>query len=54
MTFHAMNEPQFVFVFLKFQLVFIYLAAPALSCNMQYLFSCGMQTLSCGMWDLVF
>ena len=53
MTFHAMNGPQFGFVFLAFYFVFIYLAAPALSCNMQYLFSCGMQILSCGMWDLV-
>ena len=31
----------------------VYLAALGLSCSMQDLFSCGMQTLSCGMWDLV-
>ena len=31
----------------------VYLAALGLSCRMQDLFSCGMQTFSCGMWDLV-
>ena len=30
--------------------LFIYLAAPGLSCGMQTL-SCGMQTLSCSMWE---
>ena len=33
--------------------VFIYLAALGLSCSMWNLFSCGMRTLSWGMWDLV-
>ena len=38
---------------LLFSCVFIYLAALGLSCPLWDLFSCGMQTLSCGMWDLV-
>ena len=40
--------------------LFIYLAVPGLSCGTQDLlvvahgiFTCGMQTLSCSMWDLV-
>ena len=55
--------------FFFFKKVFIYLAAPGLRCGMRGLqsslqharslvaacglFSCGMQTFSCGMWDLV-
>ena len=37
----------------SFLCVFIYLAALGLSCSMWDLFSCGMRTLSWGMWDLV-
>ena len=41
--------------------IFIYLAAPSLSCSLrplifivaQRIFSCSMQTLSFSMWDLV-
>ena len=48
--------------YLFYCLLFIYLAAPGLDCGRQELpsllryaryFSCGMRTLSCGMWDLV-
>ena len=42
------NLALFAFSFLK-----LYLVAPGLSCGMQEVFSCSMQTLSCGMWDLV-
>ena len=42
-------------------LIFIFLAVPGLSCSLQDLFcswsmlifGCGIQTLSCGVWDLV-
>ena len=37
----AQNE-----IIIVFKKIFIYLAEPGLSCNMQYYFSCGM-------WDLV-
>ena len=48
--------------YLFYCLLFIYLAAWGLDCGRQELpsllryagyFSCGMRTLSCGMWDLV-
>ena len=42
------NLALFAFSFLKF-----YLVVPGLSCGTQEIFSCSMQTLSCGMWDLV-
>ena len=43
---------QCVFMFFVFIHLFIYLAVPVLvvACG---IFSCGMQSLSCGMWDLV-
>ena len=42
-------------------LIFIYLGVPGLSCSMQdlflvevcWIFGCGIQILSCGLWDLV-
>ena len=39
----------------RVSLFLFYLAAPGLSCNMQYcnFFSCGMQILSCSLGDLV-
>ena len=40
------------FFSLFFSFIFIYLAALGLSCCMQDL-CCNMQTLSCGVWDLV-
>ena len=36
----------------NFFLIFIYLAAPGLSCSMWDL-RCHVRTLSCSMWDLV-
>ena len=33
--------------------ILIYLGALGLSCSTQDFFSCGVRTLSCGMWDLV-
>ena len=38
----------------KYLFILSYLAVPGLSCGIHNLFSCGMQTPSCGMWDLVF
>ena len=40
------------FSFFKSYLFIIYLAAPGLS-SAAGSFTCGMQTLSCGMWDIV-
>ena len=39
-----------IFYFLIYLL--IYLAVSGLSCHMRRIFSCGMGTLSCNMWDL--
>ena len=42
----------FILSFQEYLFLLIYLAVPGVSCT-HSIFSCGMGTLSCGMWDLV-